>query len=122
MIPRPANLAATPARELPSLSDRRAYLRYPRRFEMLWQRLGLAGRDQIPARVINVSAGGVGLVSDRPLVLESLLVLRLPTATAGWVSHLVRVKRCDRQEDGAYQVGCAFVKPLSRVQLRVLLG
>jgi hypothetical protein len=89
---------------------------------MLWRLLGLTGRDQTPARIVDISAGGVGLVSDRPMPMDSLLVLRLPTTTAGWVSYLVRVKRCNRQADGAYQVGCAFVKPLSRVQMRVLLG
>ena len=49
-------------------------------------------------------------------------MLRLPTSTQGWNTHLVRVKHCARLDDGRYQIGCAFVKPLSLGQLQALLA
>ncbi len=122
MIPRPPDPAGDSNPNPPGAGERRAFLRYPRRLEMLWQLLGLAPRDLTRAVVFDLSASGVGLVIDRSLPAEALLVLRLPTSTAGWSSHLVRVKRCQEQADGTFRVGCAFVKPLSARQMQGLLG
>jgi hypothetical protein len=122
MIPRRPDVPPEDSTELPQTHDRRVSVRYARRLEMLWQLLGLSSRDLTQARVFDVSTSGVGLLLDRPLAVNALLVLRLPTRTAGWGSHLVRVKRCTEQADGTFQVGCGFVKPLTPGQLQGLLG
>jgi hypothetical protein len=122
MIPRRPDPPEQPRPDLPQTRERRAFVRYPRRFEMLWQLLGLSPRDRTQAAVCDVSATGLGLVCDTPLPVDALVVLRLPSATTGWSSHLVRVKRCTEQPDGTFQVGCRFTKPLSASQLQELLG
>jgi hypothetical protein len=111
-----------PAEDLPQTFERRAFIRYSRRLDMLWQLLGAEGPDLTSGQVFDLSVTGVGLVVDRPFPLGKVLVLRLPTSTQGWASHLVRVKRCVAVEGGRFQVGCAFVKPLSVIQLGAHLG
>jgi hypothetical protein len=108
--------------DLPQTFERRAFIRYARRFDILWQLLGVERRDLTSGQVFDLSATGVGIVVDRAFPTGKVLVLRLPTATQGWSSHLVRIKHCAAGEDGLFQVGCAFVKPLSLAQLQAHLG
>src|SRR4051812_28839921 len=100
MIPRQTDNPDQSKPDLLQTHERRGTIRYARRFEMLWQVLGLSPRDLTQAAVFDVSATGVGLVCDKPLPVDARLVLRLPTVTAGWSSYLVRVKRCTPQPDG----------------------
>jgi hypothetical protein len=105
---------------LPQSAERRAYARHPRRLDMLWQFLGL-GREMASARVLDLSASGVGLVFDRPFPPDTLLLIRMPTATLGWTSHLVKVKHSRELGPGEFQTGCTFVRPLTPEQLQALL-
>jgi hypothetical protein len=103
--------------DLPQTFERRAFIRYARRFEVLWQLLGVAGPDVTSGQVFDLSATGVGIVADRPFPASKSLVLRLQTRQRGWSSHLVRVKHCTAVGKDRFQVGCAFIKPLSVRQL-----
>ena len=108
--------------DLPQTFERRAFVRYRRRLETLWAYLGVGTPDLTSGEVFDLSSTGVGLVLDRAFPAGTTLVLRLPTKTLGWSSHLVRVRRCDEVTPGLFQVGCAFVRPLSAGQLQSLLG
>src|SRR5690242_17676585 len=99
MIPHRPDPPSEPPPSLPPTSDRRESARYGRRFEMLWQILGSTTTNLAHAEVFDVSVRGVGLLSDTPLLIEALVLLRLPTTTLGWSSHLVRVKRCNQKDD-----------------------
>jgi hypothetical protein len=121
MIPRQPDRPAEPNLALSQTRERRAFIRYARRIDILWQLLGMSPRDLTQAELFDVSANGVGLVCDRPLPVDARLILRLPTATAGWSSHLVRVKRCIQRDDGAFEVGCGFTRPLTASHLQALL-
>jgi hypothetical protein len=122
MSPHTSPESGEPSDELPQTFERRAFVRYPRRLEMLWQFLGVSVPDLARADVFDLSVTGIGLVIDREFADNAILLLRLPSSTQGWNSHLVRVKHCQRQDDGRFQVGCAFVKPLKADQLRALLS
>jgi hypothetical protein len=122
MIPRQPDPVREDGPDLPPARERRAFIRYQRRFDMLWQLLGLSLRDQVQATVLDVSVNGLGLSADRPVPVEALVVVRLPTVMDGWTSHLVRIKCCQEQPDGTYRVGCTFARPLSASQLQGLLG
>src|SRR3954454_1672059 len=91
----------------PQTFERRAFVRYPRRLEMFWQLLGVKTHDLAGADVFDLSVTGLGLVVPTEFAANTILLLRLPTATQGWSTHLVRVKHCQRLDDGRYQVGCA---------------
>ena len=106
----------------PQTFERRAFIRYRRPLESLLGLLGLTPRARVEGQVFDLSSTGVGLLLDHDYPIESALILRLHTATQGWCSHLVRVKRCTEVTPGHYQVGCAFVKPLSVAQLQAHLA
>jgi hypothetical protein len=103
-------------------SERRAFIRHARRLETLWTYLGLDSNYLTGGEVFDLSTTGVGLVLDTTFTADTTLVIRLPTATLGWSSHLVRVKRCDEVRPGRFRVGCAFVKPLAEAELNALLS
>lgn len=102
--------------------DRRAYVRYRRRLDVVWQILGLSARDTIPGRIIDVSQTGVGLTVDQPFAEEAVLMVRLPSKTRGWSSHLVRVRHCRPLAPGHFKLGCVFLKPLSDDELQLHLA
>lgn len=103
-------------------SERRAFIRYPRVLEGLWQFLGVASVDVASGSIFDLSASGVGMALDRPFAPGTTLFVRLPSATLGWISHLVRVMHCSEQAPAVYRVGCRFVKPLTGKQLQAYLA
>lgn len=117
VVPRPAQKLT----ELPERHERRASVRFSRRLESFWQFLGLGAEEHPVADVSDLSITGLRLLCETDFEVGAVLLLRLPTATMGWNSHLARVKHCARQADGRFRVGCAFVKPLSEEQLEALL-
>lgn len=102
--------------------DRRAFVRYRRRLDIVWQLLGLSARDTVSGRVSNVSQAGVGLLVDKAFAEKAVLMVRLPTKTRGWSSYLVRVRNCRPLGPGQYKLGCEFVKPLTDDQLQTHLA
>ncbi len=105
----------------PQTFERRAYIRYARKLETFWTYLGVGSSDRASGEVFDLSTTGVGLRLDQAFPPGSTLVLRLPTTTLGWSSHLVRVIRCDETSAGQFTVGCTFVKPLSLTQFESLV-
>jgi hypothetical protein len=97
-------------------------VRYPRRLDMLWQFLGIPQQDRMSARVVDLSLSGVGLIFDCAFEPDMVLLIRLPTATLGWNTHLIRIKHIKEIAPGQFQAGCAFVKPLTQPQLEALLA
>lgn len=114
------SLNGTP--ELPQTFERRAFVRYPRTLDTLWEVLGLRARDLTSAALFDLSMTGLGLVTDRAFAVHTTLVIRLPSTTGGWSTHLIRVKRCVEVGPSSFQVGCTFVKPLSVTQMQKLLN
>ncbi|MGL4550067.1 MAG: PilZ domain-containing protein [Gemmataceae bacterium] len=103
---------------LPQTDERRAYVRYRRRLDVLWQMLGLPPRDMISGKVLDLSVTGVGLLVDQPFAEEAHLMVRLPSATRGWTTHLVRVQNCRPVGQGCYKLGCSFARPMTPGQLQ----
>lgn len=106
---------------LPQTLERRAFVRYPRRLDALWQFLGLSIQELTSGHVADISINGVRLLLDRSFSCNTTLMLRLPTITQGWSTHLVRVKRSVESGNGQFEIGCTFVRPLSAKQLQAFL-
>src|SRR5947209_7816516 len=121
MIRRIVPEAVEPPASEPQTFERRAFVRYPRRLESFWQLLGVRSREQAAADVHDLSMTGLALTVENEFAPNAILVLRLPTATLGWNTHLVRVKHCQRIDDKRFQIGCAFIKPLSVTQFQALM-
>ena len=74
------------------------------------------------AWVLDVSVGGLGLVSSESLPLDTLLLVELETCTrAAPLKVLATVVYCQPTAEGEYRHGCQFITPLTKEQLRDLL-
>jgi hypothetical protein len=115
----PAVLPSPAAHE----AERRGAERRPCDLRPFWVVAGGGAADVPPARVRDVSLTGIGLLAPRPLKPGEGLVLRLQ-ARDGRVSRPlpVRVMHATAGGEGAWVVGCQFVRALSPRDLRELLG
>lgn len=104
-------------------TERRAWIRYPRRLRTLWQLFGSRQEDSWTAELRDISQSGLGLVVNRPFPPATVLTVRLQTAARRFSrTMLVRVKHCAARPDGAWHVGCSFAVPLNDDQLKELLA
>jgi hypothetical protein len=115
------NVAATPGK-LPA-TERRAWVRYPRKLVTRWQLLGAVGEEHWTALVKDLSLNGVGLVINRSFLPATVLTVRLHNSTCTFErSALVRVQHCTAQPDGDWLVGCTFVVKIRADELHQLLS
>jgi hypothetical protein len=74
------------------------------------------------ARILDVSATGVGLVLSRRFEPGTALLIELPNDAAdGSVVVIGRVRQVTGGKDGRWLVGCALASPLSDHDLHELL-
>jgi hypothetical protein len=102
--------------------ERRAWVRYPRRLQALWQLFGSSrGGENWSATLQDVSQAGLALVLDRAISPATVLSVRLQPAT-GMTNRpmLVRVRHCTALVDGRWLVGCSFMVKLSDDDLQEL--
>ena len=76
----------------------------------------VAAPDGQAALLEDVSAGGVRLLTARPLPVGGLAVLDLP----GLALNVARVVYAIEQEDGLWAAGCALLAPLADDDVRAL--
>jgi hypothetical protein len=74
------------------------------------------------AQVLDVSAGGVGLLMDRRFEPGSFLSVVLPTKDEeGSHRFTVRVQKCEQDTTGKWRIGCAFAHPLTDGDVLLLM-
>jgi hypothetical protein len=72
--------------------------------------------------VLNLSAGGVGLLTNEPVEAETLLVVHLRSTALDRLYELpARVVHSTVQVNGDWLVGCEFAEKLSAEDLEALL-
>jgi hypothetical protein len=120
-------MAERPAPPLPADDpqgiERRASTRYPCNLATSC-RLAAAVKDQqgYPARVRNVSAGGVSLVLAHEFSSNDIIVVELRSMTRNFVRELkVRVIYCIEHPSGDYILGGSFTSPLTDDEVTAFL-
>jgi hypothetical protein len=102
-------------------TERRSWVRYPRRLTVTWQLFGARGNEQSAATVHDLSLSGIGLVLNRSFPPATVLTLRLgrhgPERTM-----LARVRHNSAQPNGEWLVGCTFAVKLREDDLEALVG
>ena len=80
------------------------------------------GEQLCTARVVDISATGIGLLIDRPIEPETILAidLQIDDLTLSY-TLLVEVRHSRAHKDGDYLVGCVFGRELSEYELKALL-
>jgi hypothetical protein len=104
-------------------AERRAWVRYPRRLEMVWQLFGARQDEGWSASLFDISQTGVGLIINRSFPPGTVLTVRLrPCSRTPSRTMLVRVKHCTARPDGEWLVGCTFVVKLKDGELKGLIS
>jgi c-di-GMP-binding flagellar brake protein YcgR len=115
-----------PLRETPPIAtadSKRIWARYASS-RPLPRRLDVAdSRTPLEAWILDLSAGGIGLLVNQPQPLGTLLHVELETCPAVAPLKLwAHVVHCQAAEvEGEFRLGCQFVTALSEGDLQVLL-
>lgn len=114
--------AADPDPAMPSpgpLHDRRVWVRYPGPRHADAQVFDTRACSSQFARVVNLSAGGIGLLLDEPVPRQTFLKVEIEHQ-GSFHMLVARVVHVTAQ-GGGWLHGCEFTRPLSPGELRDLL-
>ncbi len=107
----------------PSAPDCRRWVRFPCDVETACYSCDSAPGERRPARILNVSAGGVGLLLPCEFAEGTLLYLDLPGPAGAPASKvLVRVVGVSDHGHRGWFLGCEFADLLTDEELGALLG
>ncbi len=119
-LKKPPDPALSPPAAAPA-PERRARVRY-RVDQAITTRAFIANSYRsMPARVVDVSGGGIGLILAQPLEPGVRLNVE-PEATHLPFEILADVVHVTALPDGTWRCGCALVWPLSEDEVRLLLS
>jgi hypothetical protein len=103
--------------------DARRWVRFPCNVETVCQTCETAPGERRPARILNVSSGGVGLLLPCEFGEGTLLTFELPPADDQPPRQaLVRVIRALEHGSAGWFLGCEFADQLSERELQSLVG
>jgi hypothetical protein len=106
----------------PQAKDCRRWLRFPCNVETVCYTCETTPGERRPARVLNVSPGGIGLLLPCQFTAGTLLHFELPVeANQPARALLVRVARVLEQAQGMWFLDCEFAHRLEDDELRRLL-
>lgn len=99
--------------------DRRLWVRYPADLKTSVQPADFPGEERVPARVRNISRGGINLLLDRSYRVGQMLNIEVPCPEdPERVLYLLAcVVRTSVEPSGLYSAGCVFSRELSEDDL-----
>jgi hypothetical protein len=109
-------------RQRPAGPDCRAWVRFPCNIETVCYSAETSPGEQVAARILNISAGGVGLLAPCEFGHSTILHVNLPGG-AGKPPRkvLVRVVQAREQGNGDWFLGCEFADTLGDAEMNQLL-
>ena len=109
--------------ERPAQPDRRRWVRFSCDLEVTYRIIKATEGESQRARVIDISASGVGLRSPKQVEAGALLTLELQgTTSMPPFNILACVVRTRQHEDGSWTLGCNFIRELQEGELQALIG
>jgi c-di-GMP-binding flagellar brake protein YcgR len=115
-----ANLGANRERHVPS--DQRTWVRVPCNCTVRFEKVGDPTNRSWNARVLNLSANGIGVTIDEPVNAGALLNLELRNQADKLIKTILAcVVHVTRQTAGGWAVGCNFIRQLSERDLEELV-
>src|SRR5262249_9550695 len=108
-------------RERHETSDQRTWMRFATDVQATYQLIALPEGARQPAKVINLSASGVGLEVEEPVENGALLSVELQAGHGDFArTMLACVVHVTARQDG-WALGCNFIRSLSEEDLTALL-
>ncbi len=101
--------------------DNRNWVRFACNVEASCQCVDHAESERWDARVVNLSANGIGLLLDRPVENGTLLSLDLRSPTTHSSHTILACVVHVTSRPGEWNVGCNFIRELSESDLKALL-
>jgi hypothetical protein len=99
--------------------DRRVWVRHPANLETTCQPAADPDGNRFPARVRNISLGGISLLVNRRFDTGELLSVELPGPAEGSTyTVLACVVHASQQAENDWVLGCTFARELSDEDLR----
>jgi c-di-GMP-binding flagellar brake protein YcgR len=96
-----------------AVEERRVWVRHPCSLETNVTPANEAEGERIPARVADISRGGIRLIADRAFEPGELLSVDLPSSEGGSSTMLTCVVHVRTLAEGEWVVGCSFAAELS---------
>jgi PilZ domain len=109
------------AHKISAPSERRAWVRHPCDLESACQPLAGGRGAQWPARIRNLSAGGIGINVARRFEPGTVLAIDVQIREQRVHTLMARVVHATLQENGSWILGCALTSPLTEDELKALL-
>jgi hypothetical protein len=108
-------------RARPAARDSRAWVRFPCNLETVCSSIDAAPGEELPARILDVSAGGVGLLVPCHIGSKTFLTLQLPPRPGRPGRRVpVRVVQARPYGTGDWFLGCEFADRLTDAELEAL--
>jgi hypothetical protein len=105
-----------------SPEDQRTWVRFATEVEVTYQRVAEGDLAPRPAKVLNLSASGVGLIVTEEIENGALLSVELHAAHGGFTrTMLACVVHVTAQGEEGWSLGCNFIRSLSAEDLKALL-
>jgi PilZ domain len=102
-------------------ADQRKWVRFPCDLPSSYRPIRVAERQHTPARIIDVSASGVGLLVTHPVAAGTLLSLHVCGSDGGLaLTMLACVVRVAAHTTGEWILGCNFIRELTDKELEPL--
>ncbi len=106
----------------PGVADARRWIRFPCNVETVCYTAETVPGERRPARILNVSPGGVGLLLPCEFAPGTLLYFELPSPDSPRRRILVRVVRALEHGAAGWFLGCEFADRLTDDELNRLLA
>jgi hypothetical protein len=108
--------------DYPPAEERRGTARIPCSFKVSFFPVALLQSAPAQARVRDLSARGIGLITSLPLARGSFIVVDMESAVGTSLKHPARVVRLVPVERNAWLLGCVFLRELTTADLKALLS
>jgi hypothetical protein len=102
-------------------ADRRASVRYRCDKQAVGRAFLATSYRSVAARIVDLSAGGVGLVLNQSLDVGTRLHIELDSDAALPIEIVAEIKNATPLPDGTWRCGCELVWKLSDDEVRLLL-
>jgi hypothetical protein len=114
----PLNSSAGDAADQTLANERRASVRVSCDLDSTCQPIVGEHTKSWPARVVDISAGGIGLVLSRRFEPGAMLSVCLASPDGETRTLFLRVVHLAKNVDGGWRLGCAFASELGEEELR----